>query len=173
MGNGTDDAMAAIGVRFGISAAAGAGIGEGAAAAAAAAGLAVAPPRRVTSFPLPPGLLPAGSGVGSFLDLPAQFGPPTGWYWDITALSAFGFTAGALGVSKNFPLITAAGNPYAVEPVGSFAQAGVIPYPQRGNPLLAPGDRLVFTVTAALTGAAQISGQVVQVPAERLDEYLS
>lgn len=164
--------MLAIGARFGINAAVGAGIGEGAAAAAAAAGLATVPKRPVNSFPLPPGLLTA-TAVGSYLDLPQQFGPPTGWYWDITALTAYGFTAGALAVSKNFPLVTTAGNPYAIEPVGSFAQAGVIPYPQRGNPLLAPGDRLIFTVTAALTGAAQISGQVVQVPAERLDEYLS
>lgn len=172
MTNGTDDGMLAIGARFGVTAQVGAGAGEGAQAAAVAAGLTVAPKRPVQSFPLPPGLLTA-TAVGSYLDLPAQFGPPVGWFWDIVMLSAYGFTAGALAVTKNFPLVTTAGNPYAIEPVGSFSQAGVIPYPQRGNPLLAPGDRLVFTVTAALTGQAQISGQVVAVPAERLDEYLS
>jgi hypothetical protein len=127
-------------------------------------------------FNLPPGIISAsttGIAVGSFLDLPRQFGPPTGWFWDITALSAQGFTAGAIGVSKNAPLVTTTGAAYAIEPVGSFTAAGVIPFPQRGMPLLDSSERLVFTVTAALTGAAQISGQVVAVPAERIDEYLT
>ncbi len=172
---GTDDGIAAIGARFAVGAAVGAGLGDGAAAAAtAAAGLAPLVRRVRAVFPLnlPPGILTATS-VGSYLDLPAQFGPRTGWFWDITALSAYGFTAGALGVSKNFPLVTPAGNPYAVEPVGSFSQAGVISFGQKGIPLLDSTERLVFTVTAALTGTAQISGQVVAVPAERIDEYLS
>jgi hypothetical protein len=164
--------MAAIGARFGITAALGAGVGEGAAAAAAAAGLAVAPPRRVQPFPLPPGLLTA-TAVGSFLDLPQQFGPPVGWWWDITMLSLTGFTAGAVIASKNAPAVTAGGNPAAVELVWTFAAAGQQAFPQKGNPLLAPGDRLVFTVSSVMTGAAQIGGAVVMVPAERLDDYLS
>ena len=128
--------------------------------------------RPVFPFALPPGILTATS-VGSFLDLPHQFGPRTGYFWDVVALTAFGFTAGAIAVSKNAPLVTAAGNPWAIEPEGSFTQAGVITYPQKGMPLLDATDRLVFTVTAALTGTAQISGQVICVPAERIDEYLS
>jgi hypothetical protein len=169
-----DAGTAAIALRF--SAGAGAALGRGAESAAmAGAGLAVAPRKRpVFPFSLPPGLLTTTT-VGSFLDLPEQFGPPTGWFWDVVMLSAFGFTAGAIAVSKNAPLVTAAGAPVAIEPVGSFAQAGVLTYPQKGIPLLDGSDRLVFTVTSALTAPAgvQFSGQVIAVPAERIDEYLS
>lgn len=170
-----DAGVAAIGASFGIGAAVGGGLGPGAGMAAddAANGtLRRVCKRPVMPFPLPPGLL-SKTTVGSFLDLPGQFGPPTGWFWDITALTAFGFTAGAIGVAKNFPLVTATGAAYAVEPVGSFTQAGVLTFSQKGMPLLDSNDRLVFTVTAALTGTAQISGQVIAVPAERIDEYLS
>ena len=171
---GSDAGLVAIGARFGIGASVGAGIGEGAAAAAAdGAGLAPRACRRqFMPFNLPPGLL-ASTSVGSFLDLPDQFGPPTGYFWDICALTAYGFTAGAIAVTKNAPMVTASGAPYAIEPEGSFTQAGVITYPRKGLPLLDASERLVFTVTAQLTGTAQISGMVVSVPAERLDEYMS
>lgn len=169
----SEDAMGAIGASFGIGASIGGGIGEGATdAAASAAGVPRRARRPVMPFPLPPGLLTATT-VGAYLDLPMQFGPRNGWFWDIVALTASGFTAGAIAVTKNFPLVTTAGNPYAVEPVGSFTQAGVLTYSQKGMPLLDATERLVFTVTSALTGAAQISGQVIMVPAERIDEYLS
>lgn len=169
----TDAGTAAIGAAFGIGASAGGGIGEGAGdMAALGAGMGRRLRRQVMSFNLPPGLL-SSAAVGSYLDLPAQFGPPLGWFWDITALTAFGFTAGSIGVSKNFPLVTAAGNPWAIEPVGAFTSAGVLTYSQHGMPLLDGSERLVFTVTTALTGTAQIGGQVVAVPAERIDEYLS
>ena len=168
----TDTGTAAIGLAFGVSA--GAGLGEGAAyAALAGAGLTLRLRRQAMPFNLPPGLIASGSGIGAYLDLPPQFGPPNGWFWDITALSAFGFTAGSIGISKNAPLVTTAGNACAIEPVGSFTQSGVIPFPQRGMPLLDSSERLVFTVTTALTGAAQISGQVIAIPAERIDEYLT
>lgn len=172
---GTDDGMAAIGARFAVAAGFGAGLGAGAGdAAAAAAGLAL--PRRVRrfvfNFNFPPGLLTATT-VGSYLDLPHQFGPRTGWYWDVVALSAYGFTAGALAVTKNAPLITAAGNPVAIEPVASFPQAGVQPFPRKAIPLLDQTERLVFTVTAALTGYAQISGSVTAIPAECINDYLA
>lgn len=166
------DAMGAIGASFGIGASVGGGVGEGAAdAAASAAGF----PRRLCRpampFNLPPGLLSA-TAVGSYLDLPAQFGPPSGWFWDITALTAYGFTAGSIAVTRNFPLVTAGGAPWAIEPVGAFSQAGVLTYPQKGMPLLDGSERLVFTVTSALTGVAQVSGTVIAVPAERISEYL-
>ena len=170
----TDAGTAAIAASFGISAGLGAGLGpDGIDQAMAGAGL----PRRrfirpVMPFNLPPGLLTA-TAVGSYLDLPDQFGPPTGWFWDITALSASGFTANTIAVTKNAPLVTTAGNAWAIEPVGSFSQAGVIAFPQHGMPLLDASERLVFTVTSTLTGTAQISGQVVAVPAERIDDYLS
>lgn len=163
--------MVAIAARFG----AGAGIAAGPGADAMAADAAGLPmPRRCRPFmpfTLPPGLLTA-TAVGSYLDLPMQFGPRLGWFWDISALSAYGFTAGAIAVSVNAPMVTAAGNPVAIEPVGSFTQAGVIPYSRKGLPLLDSSERLIFTVTAALTGYAQISGQVVAVPAERISEYM-
>lgn len=168
-----DEGMAAIGAAFGIGASLGAGTGGAAAdVAAAGAGLTRRLRRQAMPFNLPPGLL-ALTAVGSYLDLPAQFGPPSGWFWDITALSAYGWTAGSIAISKNAPITTAAGNPVAIEPVGSFTQAGVLTYPQRGMPLLDSSERLVFTVTSTLTGVAQISGQVIAIPAERIDEYLT
>lgn len=167
------DAMGAIGASFGINASVGGGIGEGADdTAMEAAGVPRRRQRPFMPFNLPPGILTA-TAIGSYLDLPAQFGPPTGWFWDITALTAYGFTAGALAVTKNFPLVTAAGNAWAVEPVGAFSAAGVLTFPQRGMPLLDSSERLVFTVTSALTGTAQISGQVIAIPAERVSEYVS
>lgn len=173
MSQGLDDGMVAIGARFGVTAGLGAGIGEGAETAAAmGAGLLRARKRPVVPFMLPPGILTATT-VGAYLDLPNQFSPPDGWYWDVTSLSLFGFTAGAVGVSKDAPLITPAGNQMAVEPVASFTQAGVIQFPQHGMPLLHGDERLVFTVTSAITGAVQVSGSVVMIPAERIDEYMS
>lgn len=172
----TDDGMVAIGARFGVMAGIGAGAGPGGAEAALAAadgGLGRRIPKRpVMPFRLPPAILTL-TAVGDYLDLPAQFGPPTGWFWDVTMISLQGFTAGAVAVSLNAPLVDSGGNPVAVEPVASFTQAGIVAFSQKGNPLLAPGDRLVFTVTAALTGIATISGAVIQVPAERIDAYLS
>jgi hypothetical protein len=170
----TDAGTAAIGLAFGAGVSAGGGIGEGAADMAAfGAGLTRRLRRQAMPFNLPPGLLPANAPIGAYLDIPPQFGPPNGWFWDITALAAYGFTAGSIAISKNAPIVTAAGNPYAIEPVGSFTQAGVLTYPQRGMPLLDSSERLVFCVTSALTGQAQISGQVIAVPAERIDEYLT
>jgi hypothetical protein len=169
--------MGAIGARFGIGASVGGGIGEGAAdMAASAAGLVYRKPP-IRTFSLPPGSL-TGTSVGTYADIPGQWGPPSGWFWDLTSLTAYGFTAGTIAVTKNFPLVTAAGNPFGLEPVGSFAQAGVLAYAQHGIPLLDATERLVFTVTSTLTlavtpGQVQFSGQVVAVPAERIDEYLS
>lgn len=173
LADGSADAgMAVIAASFGIGAGVAAGDGaEGGALDAAGLPRRRALKRPFQEFNLPPALLTATT-VGSYLDLPAQFQPPTGWLWDITMLSAFGFTAGAVAVSLNAPLVTAAGAPVAIEPVGNFTQAGVLPFPRKGHPLLDCTQRLVFTVTAALTGFAQISGMVIAVPAERLDEYL-
>lgn len=167
-----DDGMAVITATF--SAGAGLGLGGDSAedGALAAAGL---PRRRARrpyqEFNLPPGLL-STTTVGSFVDLPAQWQPPTGWVWDISMLSIYGFTAGAIAVSLNAPMVTAAGAPYAIEPVASFAAAGVQSFARKGYPLLDATQRLVFTVTSALTGVGQISGMVIAVPAERLSEYL-
>jgi hypothetical protein len=171
----TDAGTAAIAATFGITAGLGAGLGpDGTDMALAGAGLARRRHcRPVTPFPLPPGLIASGATTGTFLDLPMQFGPRTGWLWDIVALTASGFTAGTIAVTKNAPYVTTGGSAYAIEPVGSFSQAGILTYSQKGMPLLDSSDRLVFTVSATLTGYAQISGQVIMIPAERLDEYLS
>jgi hypothetical protein len=169
----SDDPMAVIGASFGITAGLGGGTGQdGADAVADVIGLPRRPCRPFMPFNLPPGLLSATT-VGSYLDLPMQFGPRAGWFWDITALTAYGFTAGAIAVTKNFPLVTSAGTAWAVEQVGSFTQAGVITFPQRGMPLLDHTERLVFTVSSALTGTAQIGGQVIAIPAERISDYVS
>lgn len=167
-----DDGMAVIAASFAIGA--GAAAGDGAEdGAAAAAGLPRRPRARrpFQEFNLPPGLL-ATTTVGSFVDLPGQWQPPTGWLWDVTMLSVTGFTAGAVAVSLNAPAVTPAGSPYAIEPVWTFAAAGVETFPRKGHPLLDATQRLVFTVTGALTGVAAISGMVIAVPAERISEYL-
>jgi hypothetical protein len=170
-----DNAMAAIGASFGIGASIGGGVGPDAAdmAASAAAPALYRTPRKrpVMPFNFPPGIITA-TAVGSYIDLPNQFGPSTGWFWDILSLSIQGFTAGSISVTKNFPAVTPAGALLAIEPVASFAAAGTQNFPQHGTPLLDSSERLVFTVTSTLTGFGQVSGMVAQVPSERIDEYL-
>ena len=170
---GTDDGMAVIAASFGI----GAGIGADA-EGLALDGAGIARVRRRVSpiypFHFPPQQI-AGTTVGSF-SAPGtdQSGPATGWFWDVTSLTASGFTAGTVAVTLNSPFVTPAGNPSAIEPVASFQQAGVLTFPQRGMPLLDGNDYLVFTVTSAITGGPVIiSGSVIMVPASRIDEYLS
>jgi hypothetical protein len=170
---GVDGGMASIAARFGagVGVAAGAGADDMAADAAGVPRM-CQPKRPIYPFGLPPGLIVA-TAVGSYLDLPHQFGPRSGWYWDITSLTVAGFTAGAVAASINGPWVNAAGTIIGLESVASFPQAGVQPFPQKGMPLLDASERLVFTVTAAITGSVLITGRVVMVPAERIDEYLS
>ena len=165
-----NDAIASIALSFG----AGAAVGQDADDEAMAVAGMPRRPRKPPVFPfnLPPGVLIATT-VGAYLDLPNQFGPPSGWFWDVTSLTAAGFTAGAVAVTRNAPFQTAAGNPVAVESVASFTAAGVLTFSQKGNPLLDASERLVFTVTSAITGVVQVSGTVIAVPASRIDEYLS
>lgn len=165
-----NDALASIALSFGAGAAVGDRAEDGALAVAGMPRTRRKPP--IFPFMLPPGILTTTT-VGSFLDLPDQFGPPMGWFWDVTSLSVAGFTAGAIAVTRNAPFVTAAGNPVAIESVTSFTQAGVINFPQHGPPLLDGNERLIFTVTAAITGVVQVSGAVIAVPASRIDEYLS
>lgn len=166
------DALASIALSFGAGAAVGDGAEDGALAVAGMPRVRRCPP--VFPFMLPPGILTT-TGVGTFIDLPDQWGPPLGWFWDITMISCAGFTAGSIAVARNFPFVSTAGNPIAVEPVASFAQAGVTAFPQKGNPLLDSNDRLVFCVTAALTApnGVVISGSAIAIPSARMDEYLS
>ena len=171
---GSDSGLVAIGARFGVGASVGAGIGEGAAAAAAdGAGLARRACRRpIRPFMLPPGLLPAVS-IGSYLDLPDQFGPPTGWFWDITSLTINGPSTGTVAVAKNAPAITPGGGAYAVELVAVLTAETPAFFPRKGMPLLDASERLVFTVVSALGSIGSVTGSVVSVPAERIDEYMS
>jgi hypothetical protein len=168
---GTDDGLVAICASFGIGAALGPGA-EG--QALTAAGMPRRRPRRpVYPFSFPPQMV-TGTAVGSFTAPGTdQSGPGTGWFWDVTSLSVTGFTAGAVAVTKNSPAITAAGAVSAIEVVAQFAAAGTQNFPQKGTPLLDGNDYLVFTVTGAITGVVNISGSVIMVPAERIDEYLS
>jgi len=168
--NEPPDGIASIALQFGAGAAVGEGAQEG---ALTVAGMPVRRPKPpVFPFSLPPGLL-TGTTVGSFLDLPEQFGPPSGWFWDVTSITLSGFTAGTVAVTRNAPFVTAAGTPVAIDVVSAFTAAGVLAFPQKGNPLLDGNDRLVFTVTAAITGLVQVSGTVIAVPVARIDEYLS
>lgn len=167
----TEDAIGAIALSFGAGAAVGRGAEDGALAVAGMPRRDCRP--RVFPFMLPPGSL-TGTSVGSFQDLPDQWGPPMGWFWDITSITLAGFTAGQVVVTRNFPYVTAAGTPVAVEIVTPFNVAGTIQFPQHGNPLLDANDRLVFTVSSAITGGpVAISGTVIAIPASRIDEYLS
>jgi len=168
--DGTDSGIASIAAGFGI----GVAIGDQAQGnALLAAGMGRRKPcPAVFPFPLPPGILTT-TGVGTFLDSPDQFGPPTGWFWDVTSLTLTGFTAGTIAVTRNAPAVDTLGNPIAIEWVTSAAAVGTIQFPQKGNPLLDGNDRLVFTVTGTLTGQLRVTGTVIAVPASRIDEYLS
>lgn len=169
--DGQPDALATIALNFGIGAAIGDQAEDG---ALAVAGM----PRRIPQqpvfpFPLAPAPL-VGTSVGSFLDSPDNFGPGTGWFWDIISISAAGFTAGAITVTKNAPAVTAAGNPVAIEQVGVLTVAAPnLYFPASGFPLIDCNERLVFTVTSAITGLVTISGSAIMVPASRIDDYLS
>jgi hypothetical protein len=168
--DGTDSGIASIAAGFGIGLAIGDQATGNALAAAGMGRRKPCPP--VFPFPLPPGIL-TGTAVGTFLDSPDKFGPPTGWFWDITSITLSGFTAGSVAVTRNAPAVDSAGNPVAIEFVTSFAAATTVAFPQKGNPLLDGNDRLVFTVTATLTGQVRITGTVIAVPVSRIDEYLS
>jgi hypothetical protein len=167
----SDAGSAAIAASFSVSA--GGGIGDGAAdTALGAIGLTRLRKRPIFPFQLTPATLTA-TAVGSFIDIPGNYQPPLGWLWDITSLTAYGFTAGTLAVTYNFPLVTAAGGQYALEPVGAFNQAGVLTFSQKSMPFMDSTQRLVITVTSTITGYVQVSGSAVAVPAERVDEYVS
>lgn len=163
VGGELDGGMLAIGARFGIGAAAVLGMPSPDDAIAEAAGLPVRRrcARPVFPFQLPGGLLVATT-VGSQLDIPMNFGPRTGWLWDVTMIDLSGFTAGAVSVSKN-----------GFEEIALFSAAGPQHFPQKGEPLLDCTERLVFTVVSAITGNVRVSGSVIMVPAERIDSYLS
>lgn len=159
--DGTDSGVAAIGARFGMGAALAAGTGADAGEVAGALGMGRSRCRRpYFPFQLPNGLLTATT-VGSALDIPMNFGPRTGYLWDVTMLDLSGFTAGAVSVSKN-----------GFDEIAVFSSAGPQHFPQKGEPLLDCTERLVFTVTSAITGAVRVGGSVIMVPAERIDEYL-
>lgn len=167
------DALASIAASFGI----GVGLGPGAEdSALTAAGLPARARCKPAVFPfhIPPTPL-LGTSVGSFAVLSSTVGVGSGWFWDITSLSAFGFTAGALAVTKAAPAVTPSGAQSAIEFIASFTQAGIIPFPQKGNPLLDANDDLYVTVTSALTAPSGVvlAGTAVMVPVSRMDDYLS
>jgi len=168
--DGTDSGIASIAAGFGIGVAIGDQAQGNALLAAGMGRRKPCPP--VFSFNLPPGIL-LTTGVGTFLDSPDQFGPPTGWFWDVTSLTLTGYTAGAVAVTRNAPAVDTLGNPIAIEYVQAPTAAGTVPFGQKGNPLLDGNDRLVFTVTGTLTGQLRVTGTVIAVPASRIDEYLS
>lgn len=169
--DGQPDALASIALSFGVGAAVGQGAEDG---ALAVAGMPRRRPQQpLFPFPLQPGII-TGTAVGSFLDAPDNFGPPTGWFWDIISLSVTGITAGTVTATKNAPAVTAGGVPIAIETIWPLTAAvPVQAFPSGGYPLLDCNERLVFTVTGALTGTAQVGGMAIAVPASRIDEYLS
>jgi hypothetical protein len=165
-----DSGIASIALHFGAGAAIGEGAQDGALAVAGMPRRQPKPP--VFPYPVPSTLL-TGTTVGSFVV--ADFAPQSGWFADITMITLSGFTAGTVVATKGAPAVTAAGTPVAIEYVASFPAAGVLPFPQKGNPLLDANDLLYFTVTSALTApnGVVITGVSVMVPVSRIDEYLS
>lgn len=167
------DALASIAASFGV------GIGVGPDAEDSALTAAGLPPRArcrpaVFPFHIPPTPL-LGTTVGSFAILSSTVGVGGGWFWDVTSLSASGFTAGAVTVTKAAPAVTPSGAPWAIEFIAAFTSAGIVAFPQKGNPLLDANDDLYFTVTSALTAPAGvlIGGTAIMVPVTRIDDYLS
>jgi hypothetical protein len=105
----------------------------------------------------------AGNGT---IDVPQVLGPSGGYWWDVTRLTAAGFSAGTVTVYKN---AVADGNQ-----LPSFPQAGVVTFGRRM--LLAPKARLVF-VTAGITLNAgvpgvSVGGDAIQVASWALPDYL-
>jgi hypothetical protein len=175
---GTDAGVLAIGARF--SAGAALGLGRDADGVLAAHGQGWR--EQFFPIPLPPGVL-TGTSVGSYIDIPMQWGPRGGYYWDVLGITVTGFTAGVVAVTLNGPAVTAAGAPVAVEwgaqlgppPAGQIAV--VQTFTKAAPPFLDPSMRLVFTVVSALTlasgyGGVQITGGIVVVPRNRLDAYI-
>ena len=105
----------------------------------------------------------AGNGT---IDVPQLLGPSGGYWWDVTRLTAAGFSAGTVTVYKNG---VADGNQ-----LPSFPSAGVLTFGRRM--LLGPKDRLIY-VTAGITlnsgaGGVSVGGDAIQVEAWAMPRYL-
>lgn len=101
----------------------------------------------IRQIPLAPPQITLATGAG-VLDVPDSLGAKTGYCWSVRRLAVTGFSAGSVSVFINSQF----GEPAAV-----FSVAGVNVY-GRGEQLLMPGDRLVFTATG-ITGFVQINGR--------------
>lgn len=99
--------------------------------------------------------------AGTTIDLPDRLQPKDGYWWDVRRLNSWGWTAGSVNVCLNDP---------NGEVVGAFPQAGQFTW--GGNILMGPRDRLIFVVTSNITGSLFIAGQVIEVAATILPQYL-
>lgn len=93
-------------------------------------------------------------------------GPNDGYWWDLLAISAWGFSAGTVDVYLNSP---------NGEQIGGFTQAGVLTL--KGTRPLAPRDTLVYVASgitlASGFGAVQLGGSAVEVDARYWPVYLT
>lgn len=103
--------------------------------------------------------LTGGAGV---IDQPDLLGPKDGLWWDVRRVSAWGFTAGTVGIYLNDPTGTG-------ELLASFTQPGQ--YTWSSQVLLGPRDRLVV-VASGVTGSVTVAGQAVEISAPILPAYL-
>lgn len=92
------------------------------------------------------GSVPLTGGAGTY-DAADQLQAKTGYFWSIRRLTVQGFTAGSVTAYRN----SAAGEPVMPFPAPAVNTIG------RGELLLMPGDRLVFSATG-ITGSVTFWG---------------
>ena len=110
-------------------------------------------PERVEPYQIP---------ASNILDDVRRFSPPQFYIYDVTRLTAQGFSAGSVAV-----YIANTG-----EQIASFTQAGTLYFNPGGDPFITgQQDRLVFTATG-LTGIASVSMGYIKVPYDAIGQYL-
>lgn len=106
-----------------------------------------------------PGQIVLSSGAGT-LQQGNMYGPETPYWWDLRAISLWGFTAGTVTVylnSNNGEVLA------STTTIGQFTWSAA--------ELLGPQDNLIF-VASGITGLVNVSVRAIEVQAAWLPEYL-
>lgn len=114
----------------------------------------------VHPVPILPGAIPLVAGAGTLANFQDTCGPHDPYWWDVTRLTAYGFTVGTVTAFLN-------------DPNGEQIASTTVPgqFTWSGNLLLGPRDHLVFTATG-VTGNVLIAGQAIEVASWILPEYI-
>lgn len=105
------------------------------------------------------GQVPLTAGAGT-LQAGNLYGPETPYWWDVRAISVWGFTAGSVSVflnNVNGEILGVATTP------GQFTWSA--------QELLGPQDNVIWTATG-ITGVVNVNLRAIEVASEWLPEYL-